>query len=50
MYNFDKETVKDIKKKLKKKDFNFFDYLPNSIKSGHTSRNSLASTAQSLAH
>lgn len=50
MYNFDKETIKDIKKKLKKKDFNFSDYLPNSIKNDYTSRNSLASTAQSLAN
>eukprot|EP00347_Sterkiella_histriomuscorum_P017930 403347437 len=51
MYNFTSETLKLMKKKALKKEFSFSSYLPNSIlKSEHSSRNSLASTAHSLLH
>ncbi|CDW90863.1 UNKNOWN [Stylonychia lemnae] len=49
MYKYSEEALKIMKKKNLKKDFSFISYLPHSVmKSDHTSRNSLASTAHSL--
>jgi len=49
MYNFTQEAILALKKKNLKNDFSFVSYLPHSVmKSDHTSRNSLASTAHSL--
>lgn len=32
MYNFDKDDLKELSKRTNRRDFDFHDYIPNSIK------------------
>ena len=32
MYNFDKDDMKELSKRMNRRDFDFHDYIPNSMK------------------